>query len=48
VNPDICPLMPTYTVHDAWVHARQVLRDALGSITFDQLVQKGGTLPPNN
>jgi Rrf2 family protein len=42
VNPGICPLMPTCTVHDAWTHAREILRDALGGITFDSLVRKGG------
>lgn len=39
VEPETCPLMPACTVHDAWVSARQVLRDHLRHITFDKLVQ---------
>jgi Rrf2 family protein len=39
VEPEACPLMPACTVHDAWVHARQVLRHHLREITFDKLAR---------
>ncbi len=42
VEPDICPLMPACTVHEAWVEARDILRAALGRITFADLARKGG------
>ena len=41
VNPGICPLIPTCTVHDVWVVARQELRATLARTTFDRLAQKG-------
>lgn len=37
VEPEACPLMPACTVHDAWTHARRILRDHLRQITFDKL-----------
>lgn len=42
VDPQFCPLMPTCTVHQVWVKARQVLRDELSRATFDQLAQAEG------
>lgn len=41
VDSDTCPLMPACTIHDTWTHARRILRDTLGGITFAALVQKG-------
>lgn len=43
VEPNLCPLMPVCTVHQAWVHAREVLRGVLGGINFAALAQKGGS-----
>ncbi len=40
VEPDVCPLIPVCTVHEAWVHARQLLRDTLAQITFDKLANR--------
>ncbi len=40
IEPEVCPLIPVCTVHDAWVHARQLLRDTLAQITFDRLANK--------
>lgn len=40
VEPETCPLMDACTVHDAWTHARQILRDNLRQITFDKLANK--------
>lgn len=40
VEPEICPLIPVCTVHDAWVHARQLLRSTLAQITFDKLANR--------
>lgn len=37
VEPEICPLIPVCTVHDAWIHARRLLRNTLAQITFDKL-----------
>ncbi len=37
VEPEVCPLMPACTVHDAWTHARAILRQHLHQITFDKL-----------
>ena len=42
VDPQFCPLMPTCTVHQAWVKARRVLRDELSRATFDKLVYEEG------
>lgn len=47
VEPGACPLMPACTVHDAWVQARNVVRDALGGITFATLAQKGARPTPD-
>jgi Rrf2 family protein len=44
VEPDLCLLMPACTVHQAWMHARDVLRQELRRVTFAALVQKGGDL----
>jgi Rrf2 family protein len=44
VEPGICPLMPVCTVHDAWVQARNVMRETLGGINFAALARKGGDL----
>lgn len=40
VEPNICPLIPVCTVHEAWVHARKLLRDTLAQITFDKLANR--------
>ncbi|MGQ9489806.1 MAG: RrF2 family transcriptional regulator [Anaerolineae bacterium] len=40
VEPDICPLILVCTVHEAWVHARKLLRDTLAQITFDKLANR--------
>ncbi len=48
VEPDTCPLMPACTVHTAWVHARDLVREALGGISFAALAQKGGNPPPDH
>ncbi len=37
VEPEACPLMPACTVHDAWTHARAILRQHLNQTTFDKL-----------
>lgn len=47
VEPDLCLLMPACTVHHAWMHARDVLRQELNRITFAALAQKGGSPAPN-
>lgn len=41
IEPEHCPLLEACTVQDAWVHARQVLRDHLRQITFEQLAVRG-------
>ncbi len=40
VEPAPCQLASVCTVHDAWVDARQVLRDHLQQITFEKLVAR--------
>jgi len=40
VEPEACPLMPACTVHDAWIHARTILREHLRQITFDKLASR--------
>ncbi len=40
VEPEICPLIPVCTVHDAWIHARQLLRNTLAQVTFDKLANR--------
>jgi Rrf2 family protein len=47
VEPDLCPLMPACTVHQAWVHARDVLRQELSGVTFAALAEKGGDSAPD-
>jgi Rrf2 family protein len=46
VEDTICPLIAVCTVHDAWVHARRVLRDHLGGITFAEMAQTKEVYPP--
>lgn len=40
IEPTACPLIPVCTVHEAWIHARELLRNTLAQITFDKLVNK--------
>lgn len=40
IEPQACPLMPACTVHDAWTHARALLRQHLRQITFDKLTNR--------
>ncbi len=40
VEPDVCPLTPTCTVHVAWARARDIIRTHLQDITVDQLTGK--------
>ena len=40
VAPVTCQLVGVCTVHDAWVDARQILRDHLRQITFEKLVAR--------
>jgi len=47
VEPNICPLMPACTVHEAWVDIRDTLRANLARITFAALAQKGGASSPD-
>lgn len=37
VEASICPLVPACNIHEAWVHARDVIRSHLQQITFEQL-----------
>ncbi len=37
IEPANCPLLDVCSVHDAWVDARQVLRDHLSQITVEKL-----------
>ncbi len=46
VEPQECPLMPQCPVHEAWVDARQRLREHLGRITFAALARRGAELNP--
>ncbi len=39
VNPGVCPLIPTCTVHDVWFEARRALRNHLGTTTFADLAR---------
>ncbi len=45
-EPLECPLMPQCPVHEAWVDARQRLREHLGRITFELLARRGAELNP--
>jgi Rrf2 family protein len=44
VNPQECPLMQVCSVHETWVHTRQVLAAELSQSTFDKLARRGMTL----
>jgi Rrf2 family protein len=40
VEETICPLVPTCSIHETWVHARNLIRSHLQQITFEQLAGK--------
>ncbi len=44
-NPGSCKASPSCSVNKVWMHARKQLRDTLGQVTFDQLVNEGPCIP---
>lgn len=40
IEPTACTLIPVCTVHEAWVNARELLRNTLAQITFDKLTNR--------
>ncbi len=45
-RPGSCDASRTCSVHRVWQHARNQLRDTLGSVTFASLIDKGACFPP--
>ncbi len=46
VEPQECPLVSDCPVHEEWVKARDVLRDYLGRVSFQQLAERA--IQPRN
>lgn len=44
LEPQECSLVSQCPVHEVWVEARQILRNYLGQITFQELAERGGNL----
>ncbi len=45
-RPGSCDASSTCSVHRVWQHARNQLRETLGSVTFDDLINEGACFPP--
>ena len=44
INPQACPLMKVCSVHETWVHTREMLAAELSQSTFDKLARRGMAL----
>jgi Rrf2 family protein len=44
INPQACPLMQVCSVHETWVHTREMLAAELSQSTFDKLARRGMAL----